>query len=104
MDEKACSPPSSAPTTGPAGVAKATVPGGVAKENGVKEPNPFGAAGLREPLSVDKGITETSGYENTQYTVYRYSIYCRNSQSFDRKHEERCDLQLQYSLQLDTKC
>ncbi|XP_055359761.1 microtubule-associated protein 4 isoform X2 [Betta splendens] len=60
-EEKACSPPSGALTTGPAGVAKATVPGGVAKENGVKEPNPFGGAGLREPLSVDKGLTETSG-------------------------------------------
>uniref|UniRef100_A0A672JMQ8 Microtubule-associated protein n=1 Tax=Salarias fasciatus TaxID=181472 RepID=A0A672JMQ8_SALFA len=52
----------SAPTTDPAGVAKATAPGGVTKENGVKEPttNPFGGDGLREPLSIDKRITETS--------------------------------------------
>ncbi|XP_074543992.1 uncharacterized protein LOC141803859 isoform X2 [Halichoeres trimaculatus] len=54
-DEKTASPPSGAPTTGPVG-------GGVAKENGVKEPtpNPFGGDGLREPLSVDKRITETN--------------------------------------------
>ena len=40
-----------------------TAPGGVAKENGVKEPTttPFGGDGLREPLSIDKRITETSG-------------------------------------------
>ncbi|XP_041804830.1 microtubule-associated protein 4 [Chelmon rostratus] len=62
-EEKNSSPPSGAPTTGPAGVAKATAPGGVAKENGVKEPTPtpFGGDGLREPLSIDKRITETSG-------------------------------------------
>uniref|UniRef100_A0A3B5ALJ4 Microtubule-associated protein n=1 Tax=Stegastes partitus TaxID=144197 RepID=A0A3B5ALJ4_9TELE len=43
-------------------VAKATAPGGVAKENGVKEPTPtpFGGDGLREPLSIDKRVTETS--------------------------------------------
>ncbi|XP_078029052.1 uncharacterized protein map4l isoform X11 [Epinephelus lanceolatus] len=53
---------SSSPPTGPAGVAKATAPGGVAKENGVKEPTPtpFGGDGLREPLSIDKRITETN--------------------------------------------
>ncbi|XP_076600827.1 uncharacterized protein LOC143329053 isoform X7 [Chaetodon auriga] len=61
-EEKTSSPPSGAPTTGPAGVAKATAPGGVAKENGVKEPTPtpFGGDGLREPLSIDKRITETN--------------------------------------------
>ncbi|XP_029971740.1 microtubule-associated protein 4 isoform X5 [Salarias fasciatus] len=61
-EEKTSSPPSSAPTTDPAGVAKATAPGGVTKENGVKEPttNPFGGDGLREPLSIDKRITETN--------------------------------------------
>ncbi|XP_065810444.1 microtubule-associated protein tau isoform X7 [Labrus bergylta] len=61
-EEKTSSPPSSAPTTGPAGVAKATAPGGVSKENGVKEAttNPFGGDGLREPLSIDKRITETN--------------------------------------------
>ncbi|XP_030260041.1 microtubule-associated protein 4 isoform X1 [Sparus aurata] len=39
-----------------------TAPGGVAKENGVKEPTttPFGGDGLREPLSIDKRITETN--------------------------------------------
>uniref|UniRef100_UPI0037E8D77D microtubule-associated protein tau-like isoform X1 n=1 Tax=Semicossyphus pulcher TaxID=241346 RepID=UPI0037E8D77D len=61
-EEKTSSPPSGASTTGPAGVAKATGPGGVAKENGVKEPTPtpFGGDGLREPLSIDKRITETN--------------------------------------------
>ncbi|XP_056247788.1 microtubule-associated protein tau-like isoform X2 [Seriola aureovittata] len=60
-EEKTSSPPSGAPT-GPAGVAKATAPGAVAKENGVKEstPTPFGGDGLREPLSIDKRITETN--------------------------------------------
>ncbi|XP_035860775.1 microtubule-associated protein 4 isoform X6 [Sander lucioperca] len=59
--EKTSSPPSGAPTTGSAGVAKATAPGGVAKENGVKEPtpSPFGGDGLREH-SIDKRITETN--------------------------------------------
>lgn len=65
QEEKAEETQSSAPTTGPAGVAKATAPGGVAKENGVKEPTPFGGDGLREPLSVDKGITQTSGCKHT---------------------------------------
>ncbi|XP_069366994.1 microtubule-associated protein 4 isoform X4 [Paralichthys olivaceus] len=61
-EEKTTSPPSGAPATGPAGVAKATAPGGVAKENGAKEsaPSPFGGDGLREPLSIDKRITETN--------------------------------------------
>ncbi|XP_039999642.1 microtubule-associated protein 4-like [Xiphias gladius] len=61
-EEKTSSPPSGAPATGPAGVAKATAPGGVTKENGVKEPTPtpFGGDGLREPLSIDKHITETN--------------------------------------------
>uniref|UniRef100_A0A3Q2NNK8 Microtubule-associated protein n=1 Tax=Fundulus heteroclitus TaxID=8078 RepID=A0A3Q2NNK8_FUNHE len=38
-------------------------PAGVAKENGTKEPtpSPFGGDGLKEPLSLDKRITETSG-------------------------------------------
>ncbi|XP_038574765.1 microtubule-associated protein 4 isoform X2 [Micropterus salmoides] len=60
-EEKTSSPPSGAPTTGPAGVAKATAPGGT-KENGVKDPTPtpFGGDGLREPLSIDKRITETN--------------------------------------------
>ncbi|XP_060939652.1 microtubule-associated protein 4 [Limanda limanda] len=60
-EEKTSSPPSGAPATGPAGVAKATAPGGVAKENGAKEPtpSPFGGDGLREPLTIDKRITET---------------------------------------------
>ncbi|KAM9323170.1 uncharacterized protein KZ484_021290 [Pholidichthys leucotaenia] len=63
--EKTSSPPSGTQTTGPAGVAKATAPGGVAKENGVKEPtpSPFGGDGLREPLSIDKGITGKSCME-----------------------------------------
>ncbi|XP_044074689.1 microtubule-associated protein 4 isoform X2 [Siniperca chuatsi] len=61
-EEKTSSPPSGALTTGPAGVAMATAPGGVAKKNGVKEPTPtpFGGDGLREPLSIDKRITETN--------------------------------------------
>ncbi|XP_035027117.1 microtubule-associated protein 4 isoform X1 [Hippoglossus stenolepis] len=61
-EEKTSSPPSGTPATGPAGVAKATAPGGVAKENGAKEPtpSPFGGDGLREPLSIDKRITETN--------------------------------------------
>ena len=66
-EEKTSPPPSGAPTTGPADVAKATAPGGVAKENGMKEPTPtpFGGDGLREPLSIDKRITETSGCKHT---------------------------------------
>ncbi|KAM4551680.1 uncharacterized protein PAE49_015366 isoform 7-T7 [Odontesthes bonariensis] len=61
-EEKTSQPPSGATTTGPADVAKATAPGGVAKENGMKEPapTPFGGDGLREPLSIDKRITETN--------------------------------------------
>ncbi|CAJ1071432.1 microtubule-associated protein 4 isoform X5 [Xyrichtys novacula] len=61
-EEKTSSPPSGAPTTGTADVAKATAPGGGAKENGVKEPTPtpFGGDGLREPLAVEKRITETN--------------------------------------------
>uniref|UniRef100_A0A3Q1EQ46 Microtubule-associated protein n=1 Tax=Acanthochromis polyacanthus TaxID=80966 RepID=A0A3Q1EQ46_9TELE len=61
-EEKTSSPPSGAQTTGPASVAKATAPGSVAKENGMKEPTatPFGGDGLREPLSIDKRITETN--------------------------------------------
>ncbi|XP_031733082.1 proteoglycan 4-like isoform X4 [Anarrhichthys ocellatus] len=60
-EEKTSSPQSGAPTTGLAGVAKATAPGGVGKENGVKEatPTPFGGDGLREH-SIDKRITETN--------------------------------------------
>nr|XP_043878876.1 microtubule-associated protein 4-like isoform X6 [Solea senegalensis] len=62
-EEKTSSPPSGAPATAPADVAKATAPAGVAKENGAKEamPTPFGGDVLREPLSIDKRITETSG-------------------------------------------
>ncbi|XP_018533906.1 microtubule-associated protein 4 isoform X2 [Lates calcarifer] len=61
-DEKTVSPPSGTPTTGPVGIAMATASGGVSKENGVKEPTPtpFGGDGLREPLSIDKRITETN--------------------------------------------
>ncbi|XP_041848060.1 microtubule-associated protein 4 [Melanotaenia boesemani] len=61
-EEKTSPPPSGTPTTGQAGVAKATAPEGVAKENGMKEtaPSPFGGDGLREPLSIDKRITETN--------------------------------------------
>ncbi|KAM8850371.1 uncharacterized protein AB9W97_021578 isoform 4-T4 [Spinachia spinachia] len=60
-EAKTSSPPSGAPTTGPASVAKATAVGGVANENGVKEPTPtpFGGDGLREH-SIDKRITETN--------------------------------------------
>ncbi|XP_075996315.1 uncharacterized protein LOC142990414 [Genypterus blacodes] len=56
---KTSSPPSGTPVTGPAGVAVATAPGSVAKENGVKEAttSPFGGDGLREPLSIDKRKT-----------------------------------------------
>lgn len=66
QDEKTEAKTSSPPTTGPAGVAKATAVGGVAKENGVKEPTatPFGGDGLREH-SIDKRITETSGCQHT---------------------------------------
>lgn len=66
-DEKTVSPPSGTPTTGPVGIAMATASGGVSKENGVKEPTPtpFGGDGLREPLSIDKRITETSGCKHT---------------------------------------
>ncbi|XP_030608123.1 microtubule-associated protein 4-like [Archocentrus centrarchus] len=61
-EEKTSSPPTGTQTTGPAATAKATAPGGVAKENGMKEPttSPFGGDGLREPLSADKRITETN--------------------------------------------
>ncbi|XP_068455105.1 microtubule-associated protein 4-like isoform X4 [Clinocottus analis] len=60
-EEKTSSPPSGALTTGPAGVAKATAPAVVAKENGMKEPTPtpFGGDGLRDH-SLDKRITETN--------------------------------------------
>ncbi|XP_024129109.1 microtubule-associated protein 4 isoform X2 [Oryzias melastigma] len=60
-EEKTSPPASGAPATGPAGVTKATPPGGVAKENGTKEPtpSPFGGEGLRETHSLDKRITET---------------------------------------------
>ncbi|XP_078790245.1 uncharacterized protein map4l isoform X8 [Oryzias latipes] len=60
-EEKTSPPASGAPATGPAGVTKATPPGGVAKENGMKEPipSPFGGEGLKETHSLDKRITET---------------------------------------------
>lgn len=53
-EQKTSSPPSGTQTT---------APGGVAKENSMKEttPTPFGGDGLREPLSAEKCITETSG-------------------------------------------
>lgn len=53
--------PGTTPATGSAG-GKAAMPGGVAKENATKEvmPTPFGGDGLREPLSIDKRIAETS--------------------------------------------
>ncbi|XP_019724829.1 microtubule-associated protein 4-like [Hippocampus comes] len=60
-EEKTPSPPNSTPSAGPAAVAKATTaPGGVAKENGVKEPTPppFGGDGLRDALSIDRRIAE----------------------------------------------
>uniref|UniRef100_A0A3Q3S700 Microtubule-associated protein n=1 Tax=Mastacembelus armatus TaxID=205130 RepID=A0A3Q3S700_9TELE len=43
------------------------LPRGVAKENGVKEPTPtpFGGDGLRDSLSIEKGITQTSGCTHT---------------------------------------
>lgn len=71
-EEKTSSPPSGAPTTGPAGVAKATAPGGT-KENGVKDPTPtpFGGDGLREPLSIDKRITETSRCKQIQTISFK---------------------------------
>ncbi|XP_061696138.1 microtubule-associated protein 4 isoform X3 [Syngnathoides biaculeatus] len=56
-EEKTSSPPN----TGLPGVAKATTAlGGVAKENGVKEPlpTPFGSDGLRDPLSSNRRIAE----------------------------------------------
>ncbi|CAL8322018.1 unnamed protein product [Arctogadus glacialis] len=63
-ENKASTPPSTAPTTGPGSVAKAgAAPGGVAKENGVKEPmpsTPFGGDGLNQPLSMNKQLTETN--------------------------------------------
>ncbi|XP_008332922.1 microtubule-associated protein tau isoform X4 [Cynoglossus semilaevis] len=57
-EQKTSSPTSGAPARSPAGVAKATAPGDVAKENGVKEsaPAPFGGDGL----SVNKHITQTN--------------------------------------------
>ncbi|XP_063317988.1 microtubule-associated protein 4 isoform X4 [Pelmatolapia mariae] len=61
-EQKTSSPPSVTQTTGPGVTAKATAPGGVAKENSMKEttPSPFGGDGLREPLSAEKCITETN--------------------------------------------
>ncbi|XP_042083040.1 microtubule-associated protein 4 isoform X3 [Haplochromis burtoni] len=61
-EQKTSSPPSGTQTTGPGVTAKATAPGGVAKENSMKEttPTPFGGDGLREPLSAEKCITETN--------------------------------------------
>ncbi|XP_035769162.1 microtubule-associated protein 4 [Neolamprologus brichardi] len=52
-EQKTSSPPSGTQTT---------APGGVAKENSMKEttPTPFGGDGLREPLSAEKCITETN--------------------------------------------
>ncbi|XP_014916415.1 microtubule-associated protein 4-like isoform X6 [Poecilia latipinna] len=51
--EKTSPPASGAPQ-------QTTAPAGVAKENGMKEPtpSPFGGDGLKEPLSIDKRITE----------------------------------------------
>ncbi|XP_054624331.1 microtubule-associated protein 4 isoform X11 [Dunckerocampus dactyliophorus] len=60
-EEKAPSHQNSTPSAGPGGVAVATTaPGGVAKENGVKEPapTPFGGDGLRDPLDMDRRIAE----------------------------------------------
>lgn len=61
-EDKTSASPGSTAATGSAG-GKATMPGGVAKENVAKEvmPTPFGGDGLREPLSIDKRIAETSG-------------------------------------------
>ncbi|XP_015236395.1 PREDICTED: microtubule-associated protein 4-like isoform X5 [Cyprinodon variegatus] len=53
--EKTSPPASGAPQ-------QTTAPAGVAKENGMKEPtaSPLGGGGLKEPLSIDKRITETN--------------------------------------------
>ncbi|KAM4728295.1 uncharacterized protein FYW61_011353 isoform 2-T2 [Anableps anableps] len=53
--EKTSPPTSGAPQ-------QITASAGVAKENGMKEPtpSPFGGDGLKEPLSIDKRITETN--------------------------------------------
>lgn len=53
MEEKSPSSPGNAPTTGP---------GGVGKENGAKETMaaPFGGDGLKESVSIDKRIPQTS--------------------------------------------
>ncbi|CAL8368547.1 unnamed protein product [Boreogadus saida] len=63
-ENKAATSPSTAPTTGPGSVAKAgAAPGGVAKENGVKEPmpsTPFGGDGLNQPLIMNKQMTGTN--------------------------------------------
>ncbi|KAF7645783.1 hypothetical protein LDENG_00198250 [Lucifuga dentata] len=61
VEGKTSSPPSGVPVTGPASAAMATAPGGVAKENGMKEPPlaPFGGDGLREPFSTDRRVPET---------------------------------------------
>ncbi|XP_038127676.1 microtubule-associated protein 4 isoform X1 [Cyprinodon tularosa] len=53
--EKTSPPASGAPQ-------QTTAPAGIAKENGMKEPtaSPLGGGGLKEPLSIDKCITETN--------------------------------------------
>ena len=52
-EEKSPSSPGNAPTTGP---------GGVGKENGVKEmmAAPFGGDGLKQSVSIDKRVPQTS--------------------------------------------
>lgn len=59
MEEKSPSSPGNAPTTGP---------GGVGKENGVKEMmgTPFGGDGLKESVSIDKRIPQTSEWRHAQ--------------------------------------
>lgn len=58
MEEKSPSSPGNAPTTGP---------GGVSKENGVKEmTTPFGGDGLKESVSIDKRIAQTSEWRHAQ--------------------------------------
>lgn len=58
MEEKSPSSPGNAPTTGP---------GGAGKENGVKEvmAAPFGGDGLKESVSIDKRIPQTSEWRQT---------------------------------------
>lgn len=92
-EEKTSPPASGAPATGPAGVTKATPPGGVAKENGTKEPtpSPFGGEGLRETHSLDKRITETSECSIVpswlQYLIVTTGGLCPHMRQYKSRHE-----------------